>query len=110
MNEHRKHKRYNLKLAIALVDEHGEHGRYHGQTKDISEDGCSVLLEHNVHFSNEVRILLSLHRSVIEIYGKNVYTVYSASDQTFRMGIRFVLFKRKGREKLENFLASKVLY
>lgn len=111
MVEHRKHKRYNLNLAVALVDEHEAKGRYHGITRDISNDGCSILLDHNLNYSNEVRLLLSLdHQSVIEIYGRNVYTVYSGSEQSFRMGIQFVSFKRNGQARLEKFLASKVLY
>jgi len=102
-SNHRRHIRYFLKLPITVVNTTGD-AHYRGVTKDISENGVSILYGHNVHLTEDVRILISLHGKVIECVGKMLYTVYSTEDETFRTGIVFKSFKADSKKRLIEFL------
>ena len=53
----RTNKRYPIKLKVSIVNDGGDF-HYTGFTKDISEDGLSILYDHNVYFEENVIVLL----------------------------------------------------
>ena len=114
----RRAERYPLQLRVAVVYHQHEDAAtrptYHGRTLDISVDGLSVLVEHNVFHEGEVTVLLALPpvhpgipQKIIESTAKMVYTVLSSEHDTFRIGLVFRKFKRNGRQQLRTAIAER---
>lgn len=95
--------------ADALVEGHV----YRGIVKDISTQGASLLLDHNVQNAKSVKLhihvppldVTSPHH-VLEVSGKIISTIYDGSEDAFRSGIVFLQFTR---ESDRTYLQSRML-
>lgn len=95
--------------ADALVEGHV----YHGLVKDISTQGVSLLLDHNLQNAKFVKLhihvppleVTSPHH-VLEVSGKIFSTVYDSSEDAFRSGVVFLQFTR---ESDRAYLRSRML-
>lgn len=117
-DEQRQRARYPLHLRVAVVyHQHADAAtrpRYHGTTSDLSLEGLSVLVEHNVFHEGEVTVLLALPplhpgipQKVIEATAKMMYTVLSGEHDAFRIGMVFKRFKRNGKQLLETAISER---
>lgn len=95
--------------ADALVEGHV----YRGMVKDISTQGASLLLDHNVQNTKFVKLhihvppldVTSPHH-VLEVSGKIISTIYDGSEDAFRSGVVFLQFTR---ESDRTYLQSRML-
>jgi len=106
----REYPRYLVRWRIAIVYEGSCGGKtFYGRANDICMGGMSVLCDHNIFFENEVTLLLALpplspreKEKILEISSRMVYTVLS--NQSFRVGLKFLSFKEGEKKLLENRL------
>jgi len=82
--------------AEALVDGHDV---YHSIVKDISREGLSLILDHNLQNSKIVKLRIyippfeiSNPHHVMEVSGKITSTIFDSGEEAFRSGIKFVQF------------------
>ena len=111
----RKHYRHPVHWRVAIVhDNVGKNEIYHGQTHDLSVTGASIFMDKNLFLSAEVIMLLAVpptsigqRETIIEIMCNMAYTVLDSEHSRFRIGIRFLNFKRNGRQLLEDILSKR---
>lgn len=111
----RKHHRHPVRWRIALVNKgDGKNDIYHGRTYDVSMSGINVLLEHNVFFTSEVVVLLAIpptlpgqKETIVEIQCNIMHTVLDSEHKQFRLGMKFVQFKRDGKRILSDILSKR---
>jgi hypothetical protein len=112
--EQRAFRRHLIDWRVAVVNENSaDRKTFHGRACDISLGGVSILCDHNIFFSESVILLLSMPaRSpgkkprIIEVSSQNLHTVLVLNQPLFRVGFRFLKFKRDGRHRLEEYLAQ----
>lgn len=115
--DQRKHRRYPMRWQVAIVfNETEERPTYHGVTHEISLAGMSLLTDHNIFTEEPVTVLLAvpplyagLHKKVIEIQARMIYTVHSSEHGRFRIGLKFDRFKGDGRQWLEMNLRERAM-
>lgn len=113
----RAHFRHPVHWRVAVIhDNVGKNEIYHGQTHDLSISGASIFVDQNIFLSAEVIMLLAVpptiigqRETIIEILCNMVYTVLDSEHSRFRIGIRFVHFKRNGKELLEEILSKRAI-
>lgn len=113
--EKREHQRYLVNWKVAVVNaKAGKDHVFHGRARDISLGGLCLLSDHNLAFSNSVRVLIAVppHSPkhpphVLEVRSKLAYTVLEQGGRHFRIGISFLEFKGDGRRFLEKRLAER---
>ncbi|OGS90135.1 MAG: hypothetical protein A2Z95_08570 [Gallionellales bacterium GWA2_60_18] len=83
--------------VVAIIDEHTE---YHGQMKDISVNGASILLPVNLRDIASFDLVIhipALHTEreshLVYIKGSQIYTVYDCNENAFRTSVEFREFK-----------------
>jgi hypothetical protein len=111
----RKFPRYPMRWKIAIVfDETENLPTYHGITNEISEEGLSLLTDHNLFSENAVTLLLAIppkhsaqRSKIVEIRARMLYTVHSSGHDQFRIGVHFERFKGNGRKLLESNLKER---
>lgn len=111
-HDDRRHEhRVPLKMDVSVVYHQHRNAAtrptYRGVTSDISMQGVSIVVDHNIFTDDDVTLLIGLvpeysggPRKIIEVIARMVYTVYSPQHYAFRVGIRFKEFKRNGRALL----------
>lgn len=114
MEEHRKFPRIPVKWRVALVKDHHRGEIYHGLTHEVSAEGMSILCDHNIYTDDDVTVLLAvppLHpgkkEKILEIQCAMVYTVLSSFGLGFRIGIKFLHFKRNGAKYLREYMEKR---
>lgn len=113
----RKHPRYPMHWKVAIVFDETEHmPTFHGITNEISQEGLSLLTDHNIFSEEPVTLLLALppknsarRSKIVEIRAHMVYTVHSAGHDQFRIGMHFERFKGNGRKLLEACLKERAI-
>ena len=111
----RENHRHPLRWQVAIVNKSGgKHDIFHGRTHDVSLSGVSILLERNISFTSEVVILLSIppmhlgqKKTIIEIQCSTTYTLLDSVHNQFRLGMKFIHFKRDGKEILSDILSKR---
>ena len=115
--EHRKHFRHPVHWRVAIVHKKGDKNDiYHGRTHDLSTTGASILVDHNIFVMSEVVLLLAIpafhmgqKETIVEIECRMAYTVLDSEESQFRIGIRFLHFKREGKRILSDTLSKRVI-
>jgi hypothetical protein len=115
IQEKREHQRYLVNWKVAVVNAKGGNDHvFHGRARDISMGGLCLLSDHNLNFSNSVRVLIAVpphspqhHPHVLEVRSKLAYTVLEKGGRHFRIGITFLEFMGDGRRVLEKRLAER---
>jgi hypothetical protein len=111
----RAHFRHPVRWRVAIVNKSGgKHEIFHGRTNDVSLSGISILLERNVVFTSEVVVLLAippmhqgLKETIVEIQCALTHTVLDSVHNQFRLGMRFIHFKRDGQKILSDVLSKR---
>jgi len=112
--EQRTYPRHLIDWRVAVVNENdADRKTYHGRACNISLGGVSILCEHNIFFAESVILLLSMpSRSpgsrprIIEVTSQTLHTVLVLNQPQFRIGFRFLKFKRDGKRRLEEYLTQ----
>lgn len=110
-DDRREGRRVPLKMDVSVVYPQHKgvitHPTYYGVTSDISIQGASIVVDHNISTNEDVTILIGLvpehsggPRKIIEVVARMVYTVYSPQHYAFRVGVKFKEFKRNGQALL----------
>jgi hypothetical protein len=113
----RKQYRHPVHWRVAIIhDNVGKNEIYHGQTHDLSTSGASIFVDQNIFLSAEVIMLLAVppvnagqRETIIEIHCNMAYTVLDSEHSRFRIGIRFLHFKRNGKQLLEDILSKRMI-
>jgi hypothetical protein len=116
-NNLRKYPRYPMHWKIAIVfDEVEQLPTYHGVTNEISQEGLSLLTDHNLFTEDLVTLLLAIppknsaqRSKIVEVRARMIYTVHSAGHDQFRIGMHFERFKGNGRKLLETNLKERTM-
>lgn len=119
-DERRTDHRVPLKMDVSVVFPQHKSTRqrptYHGVTSDISMQGMSIVVEHNIFTDEDVTILIGLTpehpggpRKIIEVVAHLVYTVYSPQHYAFRIGAKFKEFKRNGEALLAKNIEQRMV-
>lgn len=117
MSEKRAYNRFPFRWPVALVFDHvkEKHATYHGTTRDLSLNGCSLLTDYNIYTSHPLTLLISLpaesplgKRQVLEIRARMCYTLLAAELDRFRCGIEFISFKGDARNQLQRAIESRI--
>ncbi len=115
MEEHRKHIRIPAKWRVALVKDHHSGEIYHGNSLEVSVEGMSIISDHNIYTEDDVTVLLAippLHpgkkEKILEVQSSMIYTVLCSSGKGFRIGVKFLHFKRGGQKYLREYLEKRV--
>ena len=114
--EHREHVRHPVHWRTAIIHKNVDRNDiFHGRTYDLSVNGASILIHHNI-FRPEVVMLLAvppLHagqkETLIEIHCHMVYTVLDSEQSQFRIGLHFLSFKGDGKNILTEILSKRVV-
>ncbi len=114
---HRKHTRHLCHWRMAIIHKNKERNDiFHGRTNDLSVDGASVFIHHNVFKVDEVVMLLAvppLHigqkETIIEIQCRMAYTILDSEESLFRIGLQFQGFKGDGKSMLTKILGNRVV-
>ena len=114
--EHREHVRHPVHWRTAIIHKNvDKNDIFHGRTNDLSINGASILIHHNI-FRPEVVMLLAIpplntgqRETIIEIQCHMVYTVLDSEQSLFRIGLRFMSFKGDGKNILEKTLSKRVI-
>ena len=107
--------RHPVRWRVAIVNKSsGKHEIFHGRTHDVSMFGISILLERNVIFTSEVVVLLAippmhqgLKETIVEIQCNLTHSVLDSEHNLFRLGMKFVHFKRDGQRILSDTLSKR---
>lgn len=113
----RKFPRYPMQWKVAIVfDEADRQPTFHGVTNEISQEGLSLLTDHNLFTEGPITLLLAIppknsaqRSKVVEIRARMIYTVHSAGHDRFRIGVHFERFKGNGRKLLETNLRERAI-
>jgi hypothetical protein len=113
----RKFPRYPMQWKVAIVfDEDEHHPTFHGVTNEISQEGLSLLTDHNLFTEEPITLLLAIppkntaqKNKIVEIRARMIYTVHSAGHDRFRIGVHFEHFKGNGRKLLETNLKERAI-
>jgi hypothetical protein len=111
----RENYRHPLHWRVAIVNKSGgKHEIYHGRTYDLSLSGVSILIEQNISFTSEVVILLAIppmhlgqKETIVEIECSTTYTLLDSVHSQFRLGMKFIHFKRDGKKILSDILSTR---
>jgi len=114
--EQREHVRHPVHWRTAIIHKNVDRNDiYHGRTYDVSMNGASVFIHHNI-FRPEVVMLLAIppliigqKETIIEIHCHMAYTVLDSEQSLFRIGLRFLSFKGDGRNILTKTLSKRII-
>ena len=114
-SELRKHIRYRVHWPVAIVHERGGRSEiFHGRTHDLSVNGASIYVDHNIFSEEPVKVLLAMppltadqREIILEIHSRMAYTVLAANHHQFRIGLQFLRFKGDGRNLLAANLSNR---
>ncbi len=112
----REYVRHPVHWRTAIVHKNVEKNDiFHGRTNDLSINGASVFLHHNI-FRPDVVMLLAVpplntgqKETIIEIHCHMVYTVLDSGQGQFRVGLHFLSFKGDGKNILTKILSKRAI-
>ena len=113
----RKHTRHLCHWRMAIIHKNKDKNDiFHGRTNDLSVDGASVFIHHNVFKVEEVVMLLAVpplnvgqKETIIEIQCRMAYTILDSEQSMFRIGLQFQGFKGDGKDMLAKILGNRVV-
>ncbi len=119
-DERREDRRVPLKMDVSVIFPQHKQTRarptYYGVSSDISMQGMSIVVEHNIYTNEDVTILIGLTpehaggpRKIIEVVAHLIYTVYSPQHYAFRIGAKFKEFKRNGKALLATNIEQRMV-
>lgn|GEM_PF-3312379 len=114
--QRRAEQRYLVRWKVIIVPE-GKHkgggGNIHGRVYDLSLLGMAIHTDCNYFVTGPCKVLIALpplhkggRESIIEVSARLVYNVLDGKARSFRIGMRFIRFKKNGfdllRDRLHN--------
>lgn len=96
----RERTRTPTRLRVTAIIE--AYGILQGYVRDISINGASLYVEHNLHIHKSIELQLIIPPQVVNepprvvvVAGKIVYSVYESYELGFRAGIHFLKFNNE---------------
>lgn len=112
--QRRAEQRYLVRWKVIIVPEDAHKGgNIHGRIHDLSLRGMAIHTDYNYFVTGPCKVLIALpplykgqREKIIEVSAHLIYNVLDGKAGSFRIGMRFIRFKKNGfellRERLHN--------